>query len=207
MASGVQVPTTTPSATPTPPPTATATPAGGLAPRLSSPLQVLEQEDYGTDSSSASFATSKPDEAQDLGEQAPPPNLPFRELVQKVRQFLTIPDPATEEDYKLGSALGRDPLLLQQEKSDRPPSIKLPMVPDLSRLQTAQDDSIKPGTSGLSDIGKLPGTPPHKWSWYYVVDTKFSQTPQVVPQAFSNMQSRDTGVGLQPPYNRETSSS
>ena len=100
---------------------------------------------------------------------------------------MTIPDPATEEDYKPGSALGRDPLLLQQEKSDRPPSIKLPLVADLSRLQTAQDDSVKPGTSGSPDIGKLPGIPPHKRNWYNVMDTKFSQTPQVVPQAFSNI--------------------
>ena len=100
---------------------------------------------------------------------------------------MSIPDPAAEEDYKLGSALGRDPLLLQQEKLDRPPSIKLPMVADLSRLQTAQDDSVKPSTSNTLEIGKFPGIPPHKGSWYSVVDNKFAQTPQVVPQAFSNI--------------------
>ena len=116
-----------------------------------------------------------------------PPNLPFRELVQKVREFLSIPDPAAEEDYKLGSALGRDPLLLQQEKADRPPSIKLPMVANLSRLQSAQDDLVKPSTSSTLDIGKFPSIPPHKGSWYSVVDPKYSQTPKVVPQAFSNI--------------------
>ena len=98
-----------------------------------------------------------------------------------------MPDPAAEEDYKLGSALGRDPLLLQQEKLDRPPSVKLPMIPDLSRRQTAQDDLVKPSTPSSLEIGKFPGIPPHKGSWYSVVDNKFSQTPQVVPQAFSNI--------------------
>ena len=143
------------------------------APRLASPLQALEQEEYGTDASASSFSsTSKPEDPS-----AAPPNLPFRELVQKVWEFLSIPDPAAEEDYRLGSALGRDPLLLQEEKSDRPPSIKLPMVADLSRLQTAQDDSVKPSTSNTLEIGKFPGIPPHKGSWYSVVDNKFAQTP------------------------------
>ena len=70
---------------------------------------------------------------------------------------------------------------------NRPPSIKLPMVADLSRLQTAQDDSVKLSTSDTLEIGKFPGIPPHKGSWYSVVDNKFAQTPQVVPQAFSNI--------------------
>ena len=61
------------------------------------------------------------------------------------------------------------------------------MVADLSRLQTAQDDSVKPSTSNTLEIGKFPGIPPHKGSWYSVVDNKFVQTPQVVPQAFSNI--------------------
>ena len=92
-----------------------------------------------------------------------------------------------EEDYKLGSALGCEPLLLQQEKADRLPSIKLPMVADLLHLQSAQDDLVKPSTSSTLDIGKFPGIPQHKGRWYSVVDTKYSQTPQVVPQAFSNI--------------------
>ena len=100
---------------------------------------------------------------------------------------MSIPDPAAEEDNKLGSALGCDPLLLQQEKLDRPPSIKLAMVADLSHLQTAQDDSVKPSMSNTLEIGKFPGIPPHKGSWYSVVDDKFAQTPQVVPQTFSNI--------------------
>ena len=116
VASNIQVPTSISSSQPSQPPSA------ATIPRLQSPLQALEQEEYGTDTSVSSFgASNRSEEPTDPGEQAVPPNLPFRELVQKVREFLSIPDPAAEEDYKLGSALGRDPLLLQQE-------IKLPMV-------------------------------------------------------------------------------
>ena len=61
------------------------------------------------------------------------------------------------------------------------------MVADLSRLQSAQDDLVKPSTSSTSDIGKFPGIPPHKGSRYSVVDAKYSQTSQVVAQAFSNI--------------------
>ena len=62
------------------------------------------------------------------------------------------------------------------------------MIPDLSHLQAAQDDlAVKPSMSSSLEIGKFPGIPPHKGSWYSVVDNKFSQTPQVVPQAFSNI--------------------
>ena len=112
---------TTPSTQPSSLPTAAS------ASRLASPLQALEQEEYGTDASASSFSSaSKPEDPTEVGEQAAPPNLPFRELVQKVREFLSIPDPAAEEDYKLGSALGRDPLLLQQEKLDRPPIYQAP---------------------------------------------------------------------------------
>ena len=178
VVSQVKVPTTTPSTQPFSLPTAAS------APRLASPLQ----EEYGTDASASSFSSaSKPEDPTEVGEQSAPPNLPFRELLQKVREFLSIPAPAAEEDYKLGSALGRDPLLLQQEKLDRSPSMKLPMVADLSRLQTAQDDSVKPSMSNTLEIGKFPGIPPHKGSWYSVVYDKFAQTPQVVPQAFSNI--------------------
>ena len=91
--------------------------------KLQSPLQVLEQEEYGTDTSTSSFTAPRLEEPTDNGEQATSPNLPFWELVQKIREFL--PDPAAEEHSKPGSALGRDPLLLQ-EKTGSPPSIKLP---------------------------------------------------------------------------------
>ena len=182
VVSQVKVPTATPSTQ------SSSLSTAASAPRLASPLQALEQEEYGTDASASSFSSaSKPEDPTEVGEQVAPPNLPFRELVQKVREFLSIPDPAAEEDYKLGSALGHDPLLLQQEKLDRPPSIKLPMAADLSCLQTAQDDSVKPSTSNTLGIGTFPGIPPHKGSWYSVVDNKFAQTPQVVPQAFSNI--------------------
>ena len=150
VASNIQVPTSIFSSQPS------QTPAVAAIPRLQSLLQALEQEEYGTDTSASSFAASnRSEEPTDPGEQAAPPHLPFRELVQKIREFLSIPDPAAEEDYKLGSALGRDPLLLQQEKADRQPSIKLPMVADLSRLQSAQDDLVKPSTSNTLDIGKF----------------------------------------------------
>ena len=153
VVSQVKVPTSTPS---TQPPPATVS-----APRLSSPLQALEQEEYRTDASASSFSsTSKQEDPTEVGEQVAPPNLPFRELVQKVREFLSIPDPAAEEVYKLISALGRDPLLLQWEKLDRPPSIKFPMIPDLSHLQAAQDDLVKPSISSSLEIGKFLGIPP-----------------------------------------------
>ena len=52
---------------------------------------------------------------------------------------------------------------------------------------SAQDDLVKPRTSSTLDIGKFPSIPPNKGSWYSVVNAKYSQTPQVVPQAFSNI--------------------
>ena len=111
VASNIQVSTSISSSQPSQPPSTAA------VPWLQSPLQALEQEEYGTDTSASSFtASNRSEEPTDPGEQAAPPNLPFRELVQKVREFLSIPpDPAAKEDYKLGSALGRGPLLLQQE--------------------------------------------------------------------------------------------
>ena len=110
------------------------------APWLQSSLQALEQEEYGTDTSASPFkATTRSKEPTDTGEQAAPPNLPFRELVQKIREFLSISDPAAEEDYKLGLALGHDPFLVQRKNVDKPPPIKLPMVDDLSHLQSGQD--------------------------------------------------------------------
>ena len=71
-----QVPTSTPSTQPSSVPTVVS------APRLSYPLQALEQEEYGTDASASSFSsTSKPEDTTKVREQAVPPNLPFRELV------------------------------------------------------------------------------------------------------------------------------
>ena len=162
----IQVPPSAPTQTTTIPPSAQPTVAPtnitSTTAKLQSLLQVLEQEEYGADSSASSFTTPRLEEPTDTAEQAAPPNLPFRELVQKVREFLSIPDLAAEEHYKPGSALGRDPLLLLQEKAGRPPSIKLPMVSDLSRLQTAQDEAVKPSTSSTLDMGKFPAIPPIK---------------------------------------------
>ena len=112
---------------------------------------MLEQEECGKDNSTcSSFTTPKSEEPTNTGEQAAPPNLPFREFVQRVREFLFTPDPAGEEHYKPGLTLGR---LL---------------------LQTAQNDAVKPSTSSTLDIGKFPSIPPHKCSWYNVVDEKYS---------------------------------
>ena len=76
VVSQVKVPTTTPSIQPS------SLPMAASAPRLASPLQALEQEEYGTDASASSFSSaSKPEDPMEVGEQAAPPNLPFRELV------------------------------------------------------------------------------------------------------------------------------
>ena len=48
------------------------------------------------------------------------------------------------------------------------------MVADLSRLQTAQDEAVKPSTSSTLDIGKFPDIFPHKGSWCNVMDEKYS---------------------------------
>ena len=62
------------------------------------------------------------------------------------------------------------------------------MMADLLCLQTAQEEAVKPTISSTLDIKKkFSAVPPHKGSWYNVVDKKYSQTPQVVPQAFSNI--------------------
>ena len=63
---------------------------------------MLEQEEYGIDTSASSFIIPRPEEPTDTGEQVACPNLPLGELVQRVREFLSIPDPATEEHYKPG---------------------------------------------------------------------------------------------------------
>ena len=65
--------------------------------KLQSLLQVLEQEEYGADTSASSSTTPRPEEPANTGEQGAPPKLPFQELVQRVRQFLSIPDPAAKE--------------------------------------------------------------------------------------------------------------
>ena len=68
VVSQVKVPTSTPSTQ------STLKPADS-APRLTSPLQALEQEEYGTDAS-ASFSSSKPEEATDVREQVAPSTYP-----------------------------------------------------------------------------------------------------------------------------------
>ena len=159
VASQIQVPSSAPiQATTIPNSTPSTVVPSNIAPassKLQSPLQVLEQEQYGTDTTASFFTAPRLVEPTNTGEQGGPPNLPFWELVQRVREFLSIPVPAVEEQYKPGLALGRDPLLLVQDKAGRPPSITLPMVADLSHLQTAQDEALKPSTSSTLDIGKF----------------------------------------------------
>ena len=73
LASQVKVPTSTPSTQPT------TKPAAVSVPKLSSPLQALEQEEYGTDASASSFpSTSMPEDPTDVEEKAAPPNRPLR---------------------------------------------------------------------------------------------------------------------------------
>ena len=82
VVSKVVVPTSTPS---TQPPPATATVS---APRLSSPLQALEQEEYGTDASASSFSSaSKQEDPTEVGEQAPPPTFHSGNWSRKLGSF------------------------------------------------------------------------------------------------------------------------
>ena len=180
VVSQVKVPTTTPSTQPSSFPTAAS------APRLKA--QALEQEDTG------------------LMLQLPP-SLPFQSQ-ETLRKLENRWHPLTSLSGNWSKRLGSScPFLTQQQKRTTswaqqwdvipfscnrkswidPPSIKLPMVVDLSRLQTAQYDSVKPSTSNTLELGKFPGIPPHKGSWHSLVDDKFAQTPQVVPQVFSSI--------------------
>ena len=78
----VKEPTTTPS---TQPPSA---PATVSAPRLSSPLQALEQEEYGTDVSASSFSSAtKQEDPTEVGEQAPPPTFHSGNWSRKLGSF------------------------------------------------------------------------------------------------------------------------
>ena len=79
VASNITVPTSAASSQPM------QQPSVAPPPWLQSPLQALEQEEYGTDTSASSFAASRSEKPSDTGEHAAPPNLPFRELIQKVR--------------------------------------------------------------------------------------------------------------------------
>ena len=110
VASQMQVPSSAPIQATTVPTSASSMVApSNIAPassKLQSPLQVLEQEEYCTDTSASSFTTTRSEEPTDTGEQAAPPNLPLHDLVKRVREFLSIPDPAAEEHYKPGSVLG-----------------------------------------------------------------------------------------------------
>ena len=85
VASNITVPTSAPSSQPAQ--QATVTPP----PKLQSLLQDPTQEEYGTNTSACSFAASRSEEPFDTREHTAPPNLPFRELVQKVRNFFPFP--------------------------------------------------------------------------------------------------------------------
>ena len=81
VASHIQVPSSAPTQTTTVPPSAQPMVAPSnlisTTAKLQSPLQVLEQEEYGADSSASSFTTPRSEEPTDTGQQAAPPNLPF----------------------------------------------------------------------------------------------------------------------------------
>ena len=79
VASHIQVPSAPPQSTTVPPsaqPTVAPTNLPSTTAKLQSPLQVLEQEEYGADSSASSFTSPRSEEPTDMGEQAAPPNLP-----------------------------------------------------------------------------------------------------------------------------------
>ena len=61
------------------------------------------------------FGTLESEEPTHNGGQAATLYLPFRKLVQKARESISIPDPAAEEKYKLRLTLECDPLLLHQQ--------------------------------------------------------------------------------------------
>ena len=62
------------------------------------------------------------------------------------------------------------------------------MMADLLCLQTAQDEAVKPTISSTLDIKKnFQLFPRTKVAGTMLVDKKYSQTAQVVPQAFSNI--------------------
>ena len=157
-------------------------------PLSESPLQRLEKVNYGLETGSSYSSTSQVGESE-LENLAPPPKADFHAFIGRVRQYLSIDDPAKTEDYKLGSGLERDPSMFRMEQSSRPPSLKLPLMDDIAKLLQNQDSVVKPGPSSSTslDIDQFIPNPPNRGNWYPVAGDKFEQRPQVVPQAFSNI--------------------
>ena len=90
VASHIQVPSAPPQLTTVPPsaqPTVAPTNLPSTAAKLQSPLQVLEQEEYGADSSASSFTSPRSEEPTDTGEQAAPPTFPSENLCKKLGSF------------------------------------------------------------------------------------------------------------------------
>ena len=157
-------------------------------PQSESPLQRLEKGDYGVETGS-SYSSASQIEDSEPENLAPPPKADFHALIDRVRQYLGIDDPAKTEDYKIGSGLGCDPNMFRMEQSSRPQSLKLPLMDDIAKLLQNQDTVVKPGPSSSTslDIGQFLSNPPNRGNWYPVAGEKFEQRPQVVPQAFSNI--------------------
>ena len=79
--------------------------------------------------------------------------------------------------------------MFHMEQSSRPPSLKLPLMDDITKLLQNQDTVIKPSTSSTTslDIGQFVPNPPNRGNWYPVAGENFEQKPEVVPQSFSNI--------------------
>ena len=184
----------TPVSTPAPqmpPPATTTAPimSTGAIPKVAtqSPLQALESQDYGTDSSSSSFSNPPVVEETEPENLANPPKPEFGLLLNHIREFLGIPDPSTQEEFRLGSGIGRDPNMLRLEQSNKPVSLKLPLQDELARMLRVQNELIQPPNSSPLDIGQFPSPPPNRRNWYPISDEWFSQTPQTVPSSFTNI--------------------
>ena len=127
-----------------------------------SPLQALETHDYGTDSSSSSYSSMPIVEETEPENLASPPKPEFGQLLDNIRQFLGIPNPTLQEEFRLGSGIGRDPNMLKLEQSKKPSSLKLPLQDELAKMLRMQDELLKPTTSSGLDIGQFPTPPPNR---------------------------------------------
>ena len=195
VVSQVKVPMTNPSTQPSSLPTAAS------APRLASPLQALEQEEYGTDSSAFSFSSSsKPEDPTEVGEQAAPLTSLSGNWSKRLGSsctFLTQQQKRTTSwaqhwdviPFSCSRKSWIDPHLSSSQWLPTYLAFRLPRTTQSNRARKI--------------FWKFPGIPPHKGSWYSVVDNKFTRTPQVVPQFFLTLRSLATGVDPQLQSNRK----
>ena len=85
------------------------------ASRVRSPLELLEAQNYGTEQQKSPI---QPKEVQETEVTDLPPRPEFGQLLSQIRHFLSIPEPATEEAFKPGATIGRDPNMLKLEQAN-----------------------------------------------------------------------------------------